>query len=307
MDFVCYIHHAHGEIVRSVYFNSIRNEIIKISMHEGDNFRALHCFCAKLEDVTKWQPLFDDDEIVSPGFVEFDSRTDRIIVFEGERGNYRVRSLSGYELVYEVESHGIIDRKMTERMLLIASRANAGEVAIGLHGDGEEMTLNVPVWRDAPLELVDRHELNLFMKQTGKELRVHDLALGKVVSIPETGSLVMSDILFLNAVAKMVIKTNGEFRVFTFQGHYLFTITSPRKLANFPMCVTQRQDLLIATSQTQFDQWITVFSLADGEMLFEAYIPPHVHNGYKISALAYDEPTGMLVTGDSFGTITFWG
>jgi hypothetical protein len=42
-------------------------------------------------------------------------------------------------------------------------------------------------------------------------------------------------------------------------------------------------------------------------MLFEAHIPPNVHNGYKISALAYDEATGMLVTGDGFGAITFWG
>jgi hypothetical protein len=306
-EFVCYLHHEPQEIVRSTFFNTFRNEIVKVSVSSHDGFAALHCYAARADDVRQWAELFTEDEIAYPGFIEFDAMHDRCLINEGKRRNYRLRSLSTYEVLYERSSEGVFDLKMTPEMLVIVQESNGLAIPVTFIHGREERTLSIPLIGNGDVEMVDRHELCFFVKQADQNLRIHDLVLNKVKTIPNTGQCGVTDFVFLHSVGRMIIKCNGEFKMYTLQGEYMFTIGAQRRLNPLPIAVGFEAEVIVATSQTQFEQWINMFSLRTGEMVFETFIPPNVHNGYKISAIAYDDRSGQIITGDGFGAITFWG
>jgi hypothetical protein len=302
-----YLHHESHEVVRSTFFNAFRNEIMKVSVSSSDNFAALHCFAMHIKNPSVWTEIFTDDEIVYPGFVEFDALHDRCLIDEGKRKNYRVRSLSSYELLFEKPSEGIFDLKMTPELLLVVHEPNGLAIPVTFAYAGEERTVSIPLVGNGDVEMVDRHELCFFVKQESQNLRIHNIASGRIKTIPNTAQCSITDFLFLYATGRMIVKCNGEFTMYTLQGEYLLTMAAPHRLDSLPIAVGFGSELLLTTSQSQFEQWINIFSLRTGHMLFETFIPPNVHNGYRITAIAYDEGTGQIITGDAFGQITFWG
>jgi hypothetical protein len=305
--FVCYLHHEPHEIIRSIFFNDFRKEIVKVSVNGSDNFTALRCYATALDRLCVWTELFTSDEIAYPGFIEFDGVNGRCLIHEGKRKTYKLRALQTYEMLTQVAGRDVFDMKMTIDMLLVVGQPNQLTVPVRLIRDKEERVVSLTLDASGDLELIDRYELCVFVKQHGNDLKIHDLGTGQIRGIPNTAQCSISDFLFLYSNGRMIIKRDGEFNVYTLQGEFLLTLAGSQKLKGTPLAFAFGDDLLLATAQDQFDQWIDVFSLRTGRLLLETYIPPNVHNGYKISAIAYDESSGTIVTGDGFGTVTFWG
>jgi hypothetical protein len=306
-QFICYLHHQPQEIVRSTFFNAFRNEIVKVSVSASDNFAALHCYAMDFDNLNVWSELFSDDEIAYPGFIEFDALNNRCLINEGKRKNYRLRSLTTYQLLYEKSNNGVFDIKMTPELLIIVHEPNGLAIPVTLIDKGQEQAISIPLIGNGDVEIVDRHELCFFVKQENQNLRIHNLASQTVRTIPNTGQCCVTDFIFLYPNGRLIVKYNGEFSMYTLQGKFVITLAAQRRLNPMPIAVGFKAQILLTTSQNQFEQWINVFSLVTGELLFESYIPPNVHNGYKISSIAYDERTGQIITGDGFGALTFWG
>jgi hypothetical protein len=135
---------------------------------------------------------------------------------------------------------------------------------------------------------------------------IHNLADGSYSCIPETAAFEPSAFVFLYIAQRILLHVDGKFQLYTFQGTYLFSTDVGKPLERLPVAVGTAQGHLCAVSQTHFDQWIYVFSIWTGEILFETHIPANRNNGYKISAIAFNDTTSTLVTGNEYGELTFW-
>jgi hypothetical protein len=260
-----------------------------------------------MNDLESSYPIFEEDEIAYPGFVEFDSFNHRVIISEGKQSRYKIRDLQTFELLAEISSTGILDLKMSPNALVIIRRMNPAEVSITLCGEQEEVAVSLPLYRRGEIEIVERNEFSVAIKQSQQDLIIHNLVESTSTAIPETWDLLPDSFVFLNDAKRIAIYINGEFRIYSFQGAYLFTITSGRRLSVSPMATSQDQRFLAALTQDEFDQWINLFSLEDGVMLFETHIPPNQNNGHLITNIAFDETTNILITGTEMGIVDFWG
>jgi hypothetical protein len=295
------------ELVRSIFYNLIRNEIIKVSVSDTDHYSALHCYAVSLDDLQTSREIFEDDEIAYPGFIEFDSFLNRALVLEGSKNNYKMRRLDTLECQFESSSFGISDLKMCQEALMIIRRRSPVELSVTLQGDEDTVTAIVPIHRKDDIEIVEKSDVHLAVKQRSHDLVIYHLVDGSAVQIPETGELSAHQFLFLGEAKRIVIETQGQFRVYTYQGAYLFTIGADHPLDTAPVATSRDQKFLVAVSQTEFDQWIYLFSLEDGALLFEGYIPPNQNNGHAITCVAFDETTYTVMAANALGLITFWG
>lgn len=189
---------------------------------------------------------------------------------------------------------------------MVIQRKSSTNLLITFLTEGYEAQAMIPLERNREIEMIDRHELNIIVKQNGCNAVIHNLANECKVVIPETEGLEANDFVFLYLMKRIIVHIDGKFRVYTCQGVFLFTIDVGRPLEILPVAVGRSQKHLCVVSQTDFDQWVYVFSLITGEKLYESHIPANCNNGYKISALAFDDSTNTLITGNSYGEATFW-
>ena len=231
--FICYLNSLKGELIRSVYFNTPRNEVIKVSVVEEDQYTALHCFAVTLSSPEKCTEIFQDNEISYPGFIEFDSINNRAIILEGRKKQYHIWCLKSYKNIYSDMDEFICDMKLTPNTLLILKRKYINKLTINFR-DIENITNNydveVPIDKNYEIEFVDCLDVNLIIKQRCFDLKIYNIATGKSLEVPNTASLMISDFLFLYIARKIVIFQKNELSVFSFQGDFLFTISSKRKI-----------------------------------------------------------------------------
>lgn len=195
-------------------------------------------------------------------------------------------------------SHAQIDKSLYEFILL------------ELHSfDGKMCTLQIKLFKGKEIQFIDCLGSNIVIKQAGYNARVYDAGTQGFKEIPSTSQLKITDFLFLYKARKFFIHRNGVFDVYSFSGEFVFSITSSsskRSLDPYPAAVSRSQEFLAACSHVGFDQWVHIFSLKDGSLYFTKKIPPRQSNGYKITAIAFDEKSCSLIIGDEGGRITFY-
>lgn len=307
-EFICFLNNFDGELIKSIYYNKVKNDIIKVNISLLDDYSALHCYVYNESDLKNCKCLFDNNEIVYPGFVEFDSINNRAIILEGKKKDYKIWDLTNYSMLYELKSYNIWDLKMTPGALLLIKSNKYNEIELTFIGNGKNTTTSkIRTFNNMNIEFVDRFELTIFYKEKEHDVNVIDLSDNSYTSIPKTSNLDVSNFIFLYKSKKLIIYFEGEFKVYSFLGEYLFSIFNTKSFDNFPIGIAKNQNYLVTCTQKQFDQWIYIYSLKDGSLIFEKYFPPQVSNGYKITSISFDDTNNIMTIGNEIGCLWFYG
>lgn len=305
-EFVKYINEELGEVIRSVHFNNARREIIKISVTKADEYQSLHCFALSADGGGGSRPIFEQFMITYPGFVELDSLNGTVIVHEGGY-RYHLIALETYEELMKPMEGPVSDMKVAQGALLKIEQANQIELKITFIQGEHQAMVSIPLQPFRRIEVVDRHESNVIVKQVGTDIMIYDLDDLTAVTLEGTASLTSVNVMFLYKAKRFMLFMDGKITVYMFSGERLFDIAADRPINQSPIVPGSGQQYLVATSQTAFDQWVYVFHIFTGELILEAYIPPATSCGHHITSVAFDEERGLLVIGDACGNVMFWG
>ena len=303
-NFVKYLNEAEGEIIRSVHYNSLQGHIIPISLVHEDMYKSLHIRAIPLANIQLSAQLFREYSIGYPGFIELDSMKGVGIIYEGH-DTFHIISMQNYQCMYQTDGRGVKDMKLTHGSLLSLHHHGQHEVKISFIDHEYNCFITLPI-KESVIEVIDRVEYNLILKQRGYDMVIYNLADSSAVTIPHTARLQNSQFMFLYLVKQLLVFIDGKIQVYSFNGTHMFTIEAERPFTPNPISPSLDQQYLVVTSQDQFDQWVYIFSMATGEKVFESYIPPCQNNGYLITSVAFDPARATLVTGDAFGRLTFW-
>ena len=302
--FVKYMNEEDGEIIRSVHYNSLQRHIVPISLYHRDMYKKLHIKATPLANVYVSEELFQEFSIGYPGFIELDSMKGTGIIYEG-RDIFNVVSMENYQILYSQDGRGVKDMKLTHGSLLSLHHHGPSEVKISFIDHCYNTFVILPI-KQSVIEVIDRVEYHLILKQRNEDMIIYDLSDNTAVTIPNTAELQNNQFMFLYLTKQLLVFSEGRIHVYTFSGQYIFTIQAERPFTLSPISPSLDQKYLVVTSQDAFDQWIYIFSTVTGEKMFERYLPPRENNGYRITSVAFDSARATLVIGDAFGRVTLW-
>ncbi|OHS98447.1 hypothetical protein TRFO_35158 [Tritrichomonas foetus] len=306
-EFDGYINERNGELVKSAYYNSIDDEVIKVSILSNDDYSELRCFKISKNDVSKSSPVFDQYQLKYPGFIEFDAVNNLALVLEGRTKKYHIISLSNYKKFFTIEGSDILDVKMTPDVVIALRRCLEDRVKFELYRlDGTIEKIEMFIKPKHPIEFFDCLGISFILKQSRCNMKIYNIGTHQCKEISGTANIPSSHFSFLYTAKKIAIFRKATFYFFTFQGDFLFTMQNKREIQNCPLAVSKNQKFMICVSIVGFDYFIAVFSLDDGRCLVQKKIPPSKNNGYKISSIAFDETSNVLITGDQGGKVSFY-
>jgi hypothetical protein len=96
----------HDEVVRSLFYNKTNRSIISVSVFNRDNYSSLHCRSTALVHFSLGNgaaagfPVFSNENLQYPGFVEFDDVNCRVLTFNASTLTYRVWDLKTYSEIF---------------------------------------------------------------------------------------------------------------------------------------------------------------------------------------------------------------
>lgn len=335
-SFICYLNQMDHEIVKSIFVNESGKgdsmEIIKAVCLKSDNFSRIRCFKTQLNDLKNCEEIFKELNVSYPGFVEFDSINGRAIVLTRDL-KYSVFNLHNLSKETEISGKNIKDVKLVPDLILLTkskendysceSRAahmikygceilNELEELVNLEFHtfkGSSTAIDFQVVKGVQIQFIDCLGSSVVIKQVGLNARVYNIGTNQITEMENTDTLKINDFIFLYRAKKIIVHRNGDFSVFSFSGEFLFNISSSspqRNLSASPVAVTPDQKFFTCCCHSSFDQWIYVFSLLDGKLLLNRKIPAKQSNGYKITAICFDDISNTLITGDEGGNIAFY-
>ena len=314
-EFLCYANSRGCEIIRSIFFNIKRDELLIVCCSEDDDYTGLSAFAIKSIDLLRCRidrkvKLFSEKPVKFPGFIEFDSPNGIAVFFSGKDSIYRIFSLSDYSEMYRLSSYNIQDIKLTPGSLILIKFDVANRVDFVFHDieHGQkkgEYSINIA--STGNVEFVERCGLTILIKQAGCPATIYDIQTNETRVIRGTESSNANDFAFLYSAKMFIFYKRGAFEVYTFEGLKTFTFTAKagERLDRSPICVCPSQEYFICTSSTN-RQRVYMFSLKDGSEVFCSEIDQRLLNGFAMTSIACDDESHCIVCGDEVGTSHFW-
>ena len=108
-----YVNVSEDDVMRSVFYNRHRDELITVSVHWHDTNSSLHCRSTPLAAVTaspplslphfalRSSPLLSNESLVYPGFVEFDDLNGILLSYSRDQSLYKLWRLSDYSVCWQ--------------------------------------------------------------------------------------------------------------------------------------------------------------------------------------------------------------
>jgi hypothetical protein len=314
-EFMFYINTVGCEIIRSVYFNPRRDELIIVSCSGEDDYIGLSCFAIKTTDLSMRMTdrkvrLFSDTSIKFPGFVEFDSPNGLAVYYAGRDKSYRIFSLDDYSELYQLSSHDIQDIKLTPGSLILFRCEAANRINIRFHDTQQgkfKGEFTIMISSAVAVEFVERCGFTILLKQVGKPLKVYDIETGETRTMHGTEANTANDFAFLYSAKMFILHKRGTFEIYTFECQKIFTFASKtgEKLLHAPMCVNQSQEYFVCTSNANTLK-VYMFSLKDGREIFCSEVDRGMMSGFSMTSIACDDESHCIVCGDEVGTSNFW-
>lgn len=312
-DQITYLNDIPGEIIRSTFYNSCRNELIKISITPDEAYTALISHCYKCDDLYNSRliktQLFVDDKVKYPGFIEFDNANSKAILYISQKNVYKVFSLKDYQLLYEINSTGITDTKMTPGALMLISLVEKGRIIIkfsDLETGKIGGAMSVSIESGKNIELIERINSYVIVKQFSMPLISYNIENGGTKIIEGTDRNSTDDFLFLYIPKIILVYKGGYFDVYNFQGDFIFKIETDEYIDSHPVCASKDQEYFLCASHKNSIQRIHVFDISTSEKIFTGDIDFSISGGFKITVMSYDENINCIVCGDEVGTAYFW-
>ncbi|KAI5529781.1 hypothetical protein TVAGG3_0328270 [Trichomonas vaginalis G3] len=313
-EFIAYINNSHGELVRSVFFNFKRSDVIFISTFKKDKFSGMRGYAISTRDLIEGKIyerrlLFTTDPIVYPGFVELDNTNGRAVLYFGPGKNYRIFSLYDYSEMFSVSSNDVMDIKMTPNSFMSIKLLSIFkfdlifyDVTTGIcQGD-----LCLPLIPQADLQFIERSGENILFKQNGNPINCYNIATRETRIIPDTEDASTSEFLFLYNRKLFFVFKSGVFLGYTFNGDKALTVSSERRLSLAPLCVDSNQEYLVCTSKGNGICKVHLFDLSTGKEEFSSTVDDGLLKGFRLTSIAYDKDSHCIVCGDEVGEVHFW-
>ena len=124
---------SEDDVMRSVFYNRHRDELITVSVHWHDTNSSLHCRSTPLAALVaspplslphfalRSSPLLSDESLVYPGFVEFDDLNGILLSYSRDQSLYKLWRLSDYSVCWQRQGgpHHIREVKTCPGMILL--------------------------------------------------------------------------------------------------------------------------------------------------------------------------------------------
>lgn len=290
--------------VRSCTVNPKTREVILVLLRECDAYQRLRCFSFSLDNMNLPVEILKDEKLIYPGFVEFDLLSQKIISLEGDTHIYSIKDWKTRARELEILDQEIADVKFTCGVALVIRMSNS-RINVQVLAGSQSGTVTVPLSEDVYPQIIDIFETNLIIKEANCDIRIYDIATMQSTSIRGTASIPSNRILFAYKARKMLIMRENDIDVYTLSGVFIMSLHNENGFTD-TIRPSVQQRYIVATSQSEFHQWIYIYSLETGELMFEKHIPSNEHNGYKITAVFLHDDSQILVTGDANGNVKRW-
>mmetsp|Transcript_10704 Transcript_10704/g.35461 ORF Transcript_10704/g.35461 Transcript_10704/m.35461 type:complete len:292 (-) Transcript_10704:727-1602(-) len=133
---VAFLNVTPDEMVRSVLFNRRSASFVTVSTYRADHFSSLHCRSTLVEWVRRGEPeaglpIFQQEELRWPGFVEFDEVSCRAVTFSAADRTYGIWELANFSLLFRLRDPEIAEVKAAARnALLVVHRRKADAMRV---------------------------------------------------------------------------------------------------------------------------------------------------------------------------------
>lgn len=116
---LCYLNTQEDEVVRSLFYNKNNDTLITVSVYATDNYSSLKCRSTPLEFIRRGKPeeggmpLFEEESLQWPGFVEFDDVNGKVLTYNAQKHTYKVFDLKNYNLLYKITDRTVSEIKVS--------------------------------------------------------------------------------------------------------------------------------------------------------------------------------------------------
>lgn len=320
---LCFLNVTLDEVVRSIFYNKLNQSIITVSVFKGDNFSSLKCRSVSLEYLRRGEPsgafeLFGGEMLHWPGFVEFDDVNGKVLTFSAQGHAYKVWDLLNYGLLFTISDPAIQEIKVSPGvMLLIYSRQSTHVMLslVDIHTGQQLRKWPHFLHRSKKIDFIEQFNETLLVKQEGESLQVVDSS-GAVSEVPDAEFPTPVAFVFLYEYQMFLTFRNNSVAVWDHHGRPVTRFEDqPINFADVTssnICISKSQDLILSYHKAGIFEpgVINVSSIKTGRMLGkitaragEALPGAPLQD---VSALSYNEETGVLYTGTKGGLIHCW-
>eukprot|EP00007_Cunea_sp_BSH-02190019_P003072 CAMPEP_0174235938 /NCGR_PEP_ID=MMETSP0417-20130205/5224_1 /TAXON_ID=242541 /ORGANISM="Mayorella sp, Strain BSH-02190019" /LENGTH=568 /DNA_ID=CAMNT_0015314517 /DNA_START=198 /DNA_END=1901 /DNA_ORIENTATION=+ len=326
---LCYLNVLDDEVVRSLFYNKANRSIITVSVLRSERFSRLHCRSTPLTMLERSTPgegfpLFEEEMLSWPGFVEFDDVNRKVITFNATTHTYNMWDLANYTLLYSVHDERIEELKMSPGVMLLIYQRSANLLPLKLVSveTGEVLkSFNRLLHRDKPIEFIEQFNSKLLIKQQSHDMQIVDVQTNHTVQVPTSLFPTPGGFIFLFSKNQFITYNKHEVLVWDFEGrlqtrfenHHLYSVSQSPSI----MCVNTSQDVIFSYCRDDRDGRsnrgnVHISSLDDGRLIGridDTQLPdqPEFRSVLdEITSLTYNESREELYTGGRHGQIHVW-
>ncbi|CAG9324038.1 unnamed protein product [Blepharisma stoltei] len=317
-----------SEKTRTLFYNKANQSVILITLRDEDLDGRLICRSYPMESIEKGAlesvPIFKDEDLRTPGFIEFDDTNQIILTRSATRGSFKFWRMNNYSLAFQIADPLVEEIRLSTDLVLLVYGPQGGVLTSKLVSIANGHLLNVyqiPIKPVRMIELLELFNQFLLLKQAGEPLVIFDLLQSTHILVANFFS--PQAFIFLQEKMKFLALRAGIIELWDFQGNLLKTFHAPlctsiRAYVPSRLYVTRKQDLLLIccsesrtpgrpSNVTRNDRKssgvIKVLELMSGTCIAEIVADRLLVN---VSTLAYDEYYGSIYTGHSNGTLIMW-
>ena len=313
MQFLCYLNTMPGEVVRSVFYNSVRDEMIKVSVFKKDNFVELKCFAIKCSDLLRKMPyihqrLYQEETLTFPGFVEFDQLNIKAVTFSPLFSKYKIWDLRTHQKLLMIDYPGAYDIKITPDIIIVLCKPIDSVIPLVMYSlsNGEFIErIDFKIQPGVDVSFVERCGNILMVKQKNRCLSTFDLVHKVYGCLPQTEQCPPNSFTFLYKARRFLVMRSNRYDMFDFNGKYVLSI-GPSPQRGTLNCISRSQRLLCMVKQESFDQSVVIYDVYSGEPVGEINVDAKIAFGHKIVTINYVEETHCFTIGNEAGYVVFY-
>lgn len=308
-----------GQPIRALYINKVNSTLILVTLRGQHNSRLI-CYSYPLDDLNTQQALFQDEDIRTPGFIEFDDVNQVILTRSPSSRVYSIWSMKDYSMLYRVSEASIEEVRLTTDVLLNIYSPIGNKLPLKLCSVRDGTLINAFYMQLKPrrcIELIELFNEHLLFKQFFEPLVIYNLLTDTYIKVNNFSS--PQAFIFLSQHMKFLVLKPKGLELWNFQGKLLRTFDLEIPFSySFQMqsmlYITSNQMFLIAgcssapsnsnSGNSNFSQdsllKVKVVDIEAGKDVFEY----EMNRG--ISTIYWDEFSSELYTGDALGILTRW-
>mmetsp|Transcript_48788 Transcript_48788/g.156855 ORF Transcript_48788/g.156855 Transcript_48788/m.156855 type:complete len:472 (+) Transcript_48788:113-1528(+) len=321
---VAFLNVTPDEMVRSVLFNRRSASFVTVSTNRADHFSSLHCRSTLVEWVRRGEPeaglpIFQQEELRWPGFVEFDEVSCRAVTFSAADRTYGIWELANFSLLFRLRDPEIAEVKAAARNALLVvhrRKADAMRVQVLSIADGTSLhDLEHPL-SAARVSRIELFDDRLLVQQEGGPIRITDVRTRATFQVAAGQLQAPSSTLHLYERNLFLAVSQRALAVFSLQGDRLLgmedhTLWCDGESAMSNLYVTTAQDFVLSycarpNTDRRAGGTINVSSLRTGECVAKLAAGAPLPELADVTALSFSEARSELYVGSRKGSLFVW-